>query len=197
MSSSAPIVNPSNISEGIKSNEYVFSIFSGFVLIGIVIKLFFNDKQSDGSSGPASATIWGYSIISFSLIGVLFIATTLDPTVKGSFKKLLSHGLPIILLLLILFWMVSLNIKYYDKINKGLVANEYYNWSHISTLIMIFQIVLVTLYIKKILSSRMTDNNLSVPASGKGIVAGYFLVLLNTISVGIQQVVLDNFTTDG
>jgi len=57
MSSSAPIVNPSNISEGIKSNEYVFSIFSGFVLIGIVIKLFFIDTQSDGSSGPACATI--------------------------------------------------------------------------------------------------------------------------------------------
>ena len=125
------------------NNDYVFSVFAGFCLLGNVIKIYFGKIQPDGSSGPASATLWGYTIICFSLITILFVATTIGN--DKPFEKLLSSGLPVMLLLLLLLWTISLNLKYYDKINKGLVAEEYYTWSRVSTTITIFQMVLIIL----------------------------------------------------
>ena len=176
------------------NNDYVFSVFAGFCLLGNVIKIYFGKIQPDGSSGPASATLWGYTIICFSLITILFVATTIGN--DKPFEKLLSSGLPVMLLLLLLLWTISLNLKYYDKINKGLVAEEYYTWSRVSTTITIFQMVLIILYVKNVFFKKI--HNLPVPkGSDKGMVAGYFLVLLNSITIGIQQIVLDYFTTDG
>ena len=81
------------------------------------------------------------------------------------------------------------------KINKGLVANEYYGWSNVSTTLMIFQIIFITIYIR---NSFLVTLKGGTPTQGqKGVIATYFLVLLNTICLGIQQVILEHFTTDG
>jgi len=178
----------------VRNNDYVFSVFVGFVFIGLVVKIFFGNKQADGSSGPASALLWGYSIICFTLIGILFIATTLNK--EKPFEKLLASGVPVMLLMLLLLWAISFNLKYYDKINKGLVAEEYYAWSHVSTLIICFQVVLISMYVKNVFLNKI--RNLPTPkGSDKGMIAGYFLVLLNAMCMGIQQIILDYFTTDG
>lgn len=175
------------------NNEYVFNVFVGFVLVGIVVKLFFSDIQEDGSSGPAAGLMWGYTIISLSLIGILFVGITFSD--GKPFEKLLGSGLPIMLLLVVMLWAVSFNLKYYDKINKGLVANEYYGWSNVSTTLMIFQIIFITIYIR---NSFLVTLKGGTPTQGqKGVIATYFLVLLNTICLGIQQVILEHFTTDG
>ena len=83
-------------------NNLVFSVFVGFVIIGLVIKMFFSTKQPDGSSGPASALIWGYSMVCFSILGILFIATTLGSKGEKPLAKLLSSGVPLLILMLLL-----------------------------------------------------------------------------------------------
>jgi len=181
-------------------NNLVFSVFVGFVIIGLVIKMFFSTKQPDGSSGPASALIWGYSMVCFSILGILFIATTLGSKGEKPLAKLLSSGVPLLILMLLLLWAISFNLKYYDKINKGFVAEEYYTWSDISTTIIIFQVVLVCIYIKNVFLKKINGGNIDAKSSNdsnKAMMAMYFMVLLNAICLGIQQVVLDNFTTDG
>ena len=182
-------------------NSLIFSVFSGFVLVGLIIKMFFSAKQPDGSSGPASALIWGYSMVCFSILGILFIATTFNTPKEKPLVKLLSSGVPLLILMLLLLWAISFNLKYYDQINKGVVAQEYYTWSDISTTIIIFQVVLVSMYIRNIFLQKMRS---SIPIekktsqnTNKAMMAMYFLVVLNTICLGIQQVVLDHFTTDG
>lgn len=181
-------------------NNLVFSVFVGFVIIGLVIKMFFSTKQPDGSSGPASALIWGYSMVCFSILGILFIATTLGSKGEKPLAKLLSSGVPLLILMLLLLWAISFNLKYYDKINKGFVAQEYYTWSDISTTIIIFQVVLVCIYIKNVFLKKINGGTIDAKSSNdsnKAMMAMYFMVLLNAICLGIQQVVLDNFTTDG
>ena len=181
-------------------NNLVFSVFVGFVITGLVIKMFFSTKQPDGSSGPASALIWGYSMVCFSILGILFIATTVGGSKDKPLEKLLSSGVPLLILMLLLLWAISFNLKYYDKINKGFVAEEYYTWSDISTTIIIFQVLMVSIYIKNVFLKKINGGNIdgkSSKDSNKAMMAMYFLVLLNAICLGIQQVVLDNFTTDG
>ena len=57
------------------------------------------------------------------------------------------------------------------------------------------------MYIRNIFLQKMRS---SIPIekktsqnTNKAMMAMYFLVVLNTICLGIQQVVLDHFTTDG
>ena len=142
-------------------NNYVFSVFAGFVIIGMITKLFFFTTDPDyGATGPASALLWGYSIVSISLLGILFIGITLNK--KGNpLEKLISSGLPIILLLLLLLWAMSFNIKHYVNINKGHITNDYYIWSEVSTIIMIFQVVLVCVYVKNIFIINLDNYYLS------------------------------------
>ena len=59
--------------ENIKETRFNLSIFSGFIFIGFVIISLFNSISEDGSSGPASSALWGYSIILFSLVGIVFV----------------------------------------------------------------------------------------------------------------------------
>ena len=102
--------------------------------------------------------------------------------------------------MLLLLWAISFNLKYYDKINKGFVAQEYYTWSDISTTIIVFQVVLVSIYIKNVFLKKINGGIIDTKSSNdsnKAMMAMYFMVLLNAICLGIQQVVLDNFTTDG
>ena len=146
-------------------NNLVFSVFVGFVIIGLVIKMFFSTKQPDGSSGPASALIWGYSMVCFSILGILFIATTVGGSKDKPLAKLLSSGVPLLILMLLLLWAISFNLKYYDKINKGFVAQEYYTWSDISTTIIIFQVVLVSIYIKNVFLEKIRGGNIDLKSS--------------------------------
>ena len=56
---------------------------------GIVIKIFFEENySSDGLSGPASTTIWGYGLTSLSLLILIFLSVYLI----NRFQKKRSEG---------------------------------------------------------------------------------------------------------
>jgi len=107
-------------------NGFNKTIFIMFAIVGVIIKLFFSNNYSiDGMSGPASTNIWSYGIISFAMVGLLFIGysvkhkNTIENT--NSLKyiiDLFKFSIPGFLLLIILFWLMSLNTVYYTQINK-------------------------------------------------------------------------------
>ena len=60
------------------TKEYVINNLMAFSIVGIIIKLFFkSDTTTDGSSGPANASLWGYGVVSLSVFAVMFLSFSL------------------------------------------------------------------------------------------------------------------------
>lgn len=155
------------------SNKGV-QVFIGFIFIGIIVKILL------GTTQPATATIWGYFIVAFSIIGLLFLSTD---TTKNDMEALKGFFQPLLLLVIVLLWSISLNFKYYKEINKNTVPKQYFIWSNSSTILICGICVLSIIgYIGK---------------TEQFILYNYILMVFNLIVVGIQQVILDNFTVDG
>ena len=99
-------------------------VFLALMAVGIFISFSLSETKlsSDGSTGPATALIWGYGIVVFSLLG--FILVNADP---GSDEWSDLKKLPWIILLTIgiLVWTIVLNIQYYKQINDRDVPDEY------------------------------------------------------------------------
>ena len=194
--------------ENIKETRFNLSIFSGFILIGFVVIALFSSLSEDGTSGPASSSLWGYSIILFSLIGIVFVKIKMIE--KDENKSVLSYvignGLPIFLLLFNILWLISLNVTYFDDINKGLVSKDFYEYSMLNN-ILIFVQILVSLEV--ILSKAFNYSTVDKLGDATGVkvdieqknkvimIMSFIFIITNFVLSGIQQVTLDYFTTDG
>ena len=193
--------------------QYDINNMIGFSVVGVLIKLFFGSNVTeDGSSGPANASIWGYGIISLAVLTVLFITFGLafnDKNVDkisssigifSTLKKMLTKSLPSLLPLIVLLWIIILNILYFKRINQGKVADEYYTYSSMTTVIILIQIIALFKYLKDNLAAIIKNDNLPTPTSvpnDRMAYATYFFSLLNFIFIGIMTIVLEFFSTDG
>ena len=181
-----------------------------FAFVGILIKLFFGNKTtSDGASGPASSAVWGYGIVALSVLSILFITFALatQMTAVSQYNtmdfimKLSKSSLVPFLMLLILVWLISINITYYKRINEGKVATEYNQFSTVSTILVVTQLIVLFKYLK---DAFMIDDG--GPSGEKGLASAlksqmasitYVLTALNIIFVGIINITLEFFSTDG
>ena len=193
--------------EDTKEIRFNLSIFSGFIMIGFVVIALFSSLSEDGSSGPASSSLWGYSIILFSLIGIVFIKIKMtEDSNKSVLSYIIGNGLPIFLLLFNLLWLISLNVSYFDDINKGLVSKDFYEYSMLNN-ILIFVQILVSLEV--ILSKAFNYSAVDKLGDATGVkvdieqkntvimIMSFIFIITNFVLSGIQQVTLDYFTTDG
>lgn len=195
------------------NTEYDIHNMIGFSTVGILIKLFFGSQTEDGSSGPASASIWGYGVVVLAIISILVIFISLaskitsiqDYDVFKFLKTLVKYTLPSLLTLIVLIWLITVNVIYFKRINQGKVADEYYSYSTITTFIVIFQIIALFKYLTDNLStinsqiSRdvVTGNDSFNISNDKMAYVTYFLTFLNFLFIGIMTIVLEFFSTDG
>lgn len=186
------------------NTQYDINNMIGFTTVGLLIKLFFGTTTSDdGSSGPASASIWGYGVVALSILSILFITVALATKiidinkydVLTSLKLLLTKSTPALLTLIVLIWLIVVNVIYFKRINQGRVAGEYYNYSSITTLIVVFQLIALFKYLKDNMSS-LTSAETKMPVDRMAYVI-YFLTVLNFIFTGIMTIILEFFSTDG
>ena len=149
-------------------------IFFGFIAVGVIINL--------GLSfvGAASALLWGYFIIIFSIIGLIFLRVD---TTKDNMTALKTLFEPLLLLIIVLLWNISLNLRFYDEINANTVPSQYFMWSWFST-ILIISIISIS-----ILGYIQQDTLFTF--------YGYILLVFNLIVTAVQQIVLESFTVDG
>ena len=188
--------------------KYDITIMMVFALIGIVVKMFFAQPVSaDGSTGPANATIWGYGIIALALFCTVFIKyalTTRDNLIQriGSSTSIISFVaglakqiLPITVMFSILAWTIILNSVFLEKINKGKVTPTYLNLSWTSSLLILFQLMLVFKIIKDELYPTQTGVLRSFDSQISAL--SYLLGTLNFVMLGIMNISLIFFTTDG
>ena len=152
-----------------KNIEYLSYITYALIISGYIVTFLF-----------PSASIAGYSCVSVGLFIYLvlnLVPLTHVPQLSG---KIFIPFIPIIIVLGISVWVLSLNIKLYNNIKNNKVTNDYNTFNTINFILLLLQLVLLA---KK-------DIQFS-----KSLVA--FIASFQIISVFIMQMNLEYFTTDG
>ena len=182
------------------TKEYLVNNFMAFAIVGIIIKLFFkSDITADGSGGPANSSIWGYGVVSLSVFSVMFLSfslasrmESLNKDIFGFIKTLLFDSLPSLLTLLVLMWLIVLNVTYFKRINQGKVSSDYNQFSTISTIFLVIQIFTLFAFLRGQLSVESNSNS-----NSKMSYVLYGITFLNVIFIGMMNIILRFFSTDG
>lgn len=194
------------------STKYEIYTLSGIALFGLLLKLFMTKKTSlDGYQGPADATIYGYSITLLATVLLLIYIhwfsskqSMNEPSMKSAIR-LISNSLPIIVFISVLIWSIIIHSRFKEKINKGKVVNDYNKFEIISTSLIVFQFILVIYYIKTtiFISNNDSSTHSSIIKSATDILGKtlpsftYLFGVVNYVILGIIQVSLEYFSTDG
>jgi len=191
---------------------YVINSMLLVSIVGMCIKIFFGNNTSiDGTYGRANATIYGYGIVAFAVLTVMFVSFAIHDRIArienktgiaGIFdfiKSFINSSAPSILTIMILGWIITLNILYYERINKGKVATEYYQLSAGTSFLFLFQIICLFQYLKLYINikTRKNGNDNDAQTQNRIAFATYFISIINLIVAGMMTIILTFFSTDG
>lgn len=183
------------------NKKYLTYIFFGLSFVGIVISLFFGNNtpnKKDDTNGKANAIIYGYSMIMFSIIGLLLVQFAIfNNSESGTIdflKNILRKSLPTILLIVILYWIVNLNIVFHKKINSNVVPEEYRLFYTSSVILTLFQLGFIVKSMLDQIGIKMSGIDL---IDKFGNTFSIILIILNSIFVGMMQILLKYYATDG
>ena len=195
--------------------NYIINIMLICAIIGMCVKIFFGNMTSkDGTYGRANSTIWGYGIVSLSILTLVFVSyaihdkintletsqgtTTTFGGILKFIKSFLASSGPAAISIVILFWIIDLNVTYYQRINKGQVATEYYQLSAGTSFLFVFQIILLFQYLKMFINNKTGNGDAnSAMTQARLSFATYFVTMLNVIVVAMMTIILKFFSTDG
>ena len=187
----------------IKRIPYDIQIFSFLCILGIVFRMIF----ARTTENYATATVWGYGFSLLALFGLIVSSFAISSkkqysqTVFGFFKTTINNSLPIILTLVIIAIIILQNISFFDKINSGKVADEYYSFSGVSAFLILVQISLVINFLfDKLKQYTSTKSNKAELMSAFASELNSFILILtiaNFTFIGMLQVILKYFSTDG
>ena len=180
---------------------YDIKIFSFLCILGLLIRILFAGKDE-----YATATVWGYGFSVLALFGLVISSFAMSSKcqfsqgIMGFFKTLLKTASPIILTILILSLILFQNISFYDHINSGKVAPQYYQFSGVSGFLILVQACLVINYLMDTLKGKQNDGNtggvmVALASELNSIIL--ILTVANIGFIGILQVILKYFSTDG
>lgn len=198
----------------LKSNDtgYDVNILTGIAIAGIAIKLFlYQNKSQTGDIGPANSAIWGYGVILIALFGILYITFSLatksemQSGVIDFLKIILKSSFPVLFLMGLITWLITMNVSYRTRINKGEVSNDYYKFGYVSTALIILQIIIILKFVRDKMSSiQSTPTTPSTPLSNvfnafasQMASIGYAVGTINYAIAAIMQIILEYFSTDG
>jgi hypothetical protein len=180
------------IKEKIMEEEsFSVNVFTAFTVIGIISALIFNGEHTQdldyGLYGPAAVVVWSYLTALISIGCILLIKTVREPSYVFSATTSISALATIFLMI----WIVSMNLKYFKKINMNAIPSHYFTYSWWTSALLLVQSVIVFLTMggpfsdpeKKSLLSRISILN-------------NIIIFLSFVLVMIQQIILDKFSVD-
>jgi hypothetical protein len=194
----------------VKESTLSSKVFTGLIFVGLFTKFYIGNviKTSDGSNGPATGTIWGYTMIVLSLISIVFLNSVTGNvedynTMSGIFKL---FPIPILLLIIVLLWEIMLNYRYQRTLNKRDAPDMYYMFSRYSTILLTFQII-STLF-QYAMHMIIKNNEIGVTSIKLNSFevstfldrlnnANFLLIFLNFVVITIKQVILEKYNVDG
>jgi hypothetical protein len=181
---------------------YDIKIFSLLCILGILIRIFFASTNE-----YATATVWGYGFSVLALLGLaissfaIYSKNQLSEGIKGFFTILLKNASPVIVTICILALVLYQNIYFYENINSGKVAPQYYQFSGVSGFLIIVQACLVINYLMDVLKGNTSsDKNISTLMGSFASEMNSIILILTVANIGIigiLQVILQYFSTDG
>jgi len=184
-------------------NLEIINLF-GLLGGGVIIKILFNNQ------GPANASIFGYglsAIATFLLVVITFAFNTPynsaetqenPDTLSNNFNLMI----PPFLLLIVLVWSIILNISNFKQVNKSNLPKEFGMYSFLSSFLIIVQIISLFIYFNREFGLLFFINKASSREKGElkiedAKIIQYVLFIFNVIILGMMQIVLEFFTTDG
>ena len=170
-------------------------LFMGLIIVGCVIKfgtLFIQDNPNNNGIGRATASIWGYSIIILSFLGIIILK--LQDTDYGFLKSVEKIQYYQYILIGIIIFLIYLNTTYLKQINKGDISDKYLQWDTWNT---IFILCISLLMIFNYVNNKFSNGNSSKPQNDVIInKLIYFILFISFIISIIQYIILQNFTVD-
>ena len=181
--------------ELITNNRMSTLILFGLIISGIFIKLFLSGGDGSANNGEASSTIWGYGLTTVSLFTLMFIiiSKSLNETNESTFTLIISRGFPILSLVIILIYIISINLNYFEVINQNFVPSEFNMYSIISSIMIIVQILILFQATRLLLQGESANKNVL----NRIINVTWIFSILNLILGVIMNIILKFFTTDG
>ena len=183
---------------GFSSNIVSFVAGVGFFILLL--------PMNDGS-------IYGYSTIFFALLGMIMLhlaLVTRENMQSGLFKiikelVLASETIPIVLILSILGWLISMNTIYWDRFNNPeLLPDSFSSFKGMSTALLGIAVVLIKTITNQEMSGSQDDNKgnsnlakLNKIAAESGASVLYLVIVILGITVGLMQSILKYYITDG
>lgn len=179
-------------------------------ILGVALKLFMGGSTTeDGSSGPASATVWGYGLTTMSFLGLLLITIALssnenmNKSITDVLKSIFNSSFPVIATIIVLGWITVINLIYMKRINQGKVAPEFKEFSFLSTILIFLQLLVVFKFIfGKINGQTPSISNPTLAKMNQIFTSELtsitiILTLLNLIFAAMMQIIVEFFSTDG
>lgn len=177
--------------------KYDVHIVLGFTIIGILLI---------ATLGKSGGGLWGYGVIGFSLFGLLVFEMAYRTNIrKGrgfrAILDILMHGGPIILLIICVGWLLVLNMMYKSTIESGHLPGEYDNFQTLGMLILLVELYLLYKYLSDQAKIKFGGHDFTSQLNelmSKNL--AWLMTLLSVIYmivIGIMQVILQYFTTDG
>lgn len=146
--------------------------------------------KQDGRNGYLIA--FTGNLVSCAGILFLLILSTLFSVNKNStsienIKSMINSSMPIFFTLMVITYTMIMHLIFKDSLIIGNVANQYYSYLSFSSLLILMQIVILIKYIKSIQNKESTQLNTVL----------YTITFLNIIVLGIMNIILRFFSTDG
>lgn len=179
------------------------NIVSFVSLVGFFILLL---PMPDGS-------IYGYGTIFFALLGILMLHLALitrENMETGLIKilkelVLASETIPIVALMTVLGWLISMNIMYWDRFNNPeMLPDEFKNFKGLATGLLGISVLLVQSItgqeVQELQAQNKGQNNISKFykfASESGTSMLYLVITILAITVGLMQTIMRYYITDG
>jgi hypothetical protein len=190
--------------ESIKKTRWFEYFLYVLILCGIIIGTITNSLQKSASNTNQilQTTIVGFMT---AIIGLLFLMAV---SIKFHNMKLgevnqpirilssyIMYSLPSVITIGILLYICVVLLIYRDQIIGGRVADEYYTYSTAANVLLGIQSMILIYHLYKQMLS--IHNGKSINFSTTTSYSIYILGVLNIILVGISQVILKFFSTDG
>ena len=153
---------------------------------GLLVKLIFEHTK------PADASIWGYGISAAAILVIMVIILANQTALASldNFKmafSVFSISIPSFITILLLIWLVMINTSFSDIINAGQYSAKYNFVSILETIFMILQILMIFLISKAVKPSDISNYKTGL----------YITTVFNIVFIGIMNIILYFFTTDG
>lgn len=178
-------------------------LFGGLIFVGLFMKFLSGFMPVGSSIGEATITIWGYSIILFSLLGLVIIQ--LDSN-SQTYTQLTQIPFTVYILAVIVLWIIILNLNYTKPINTGTIPPTYAFWNKWSNIFIGFITILILLQMYATISKEDTNTwgvqyseTIKFLNNEQKTINVYlgFILFLNVLITGIQTTILANFRVDG